>query len=174
MDFDFESLVGKFAPLIGTAIGGPFGGMAAKIALDALGIDTKEGDEKEQLKEALKSMTPEQAIQLKLAEKNWEAKMKELDIKEEELHGRDRASARDMATKTSIWPQVTLSTLYTVGYFSVLYMFLSGGVSIEDSIKTEFAMVLGVLTAGQVQIMNFWFGSSSGSKDKTTKLSLPR
>jgi hypothetical protein len=41
---------------------------------------------------------------------------------------------------------------------------------VAESINSEFNMVLGVLTAGQVQIMNFWFGSSSGSKDKTSKL----
>jgi hypothetical protein len=105
-----------------------------------------------------------------MAEKNWITTMKELNLKEEDLHAKDRASAREFAAKTSITPQITLSMLYTVGYIAVLYMFLKGSVAVADSIKSEFNMILGVLTAGQVQVMNFWFGSSSGSKDKTNKL----
>jgi len=30
-----------------------------------------------------------------------------------------------------------------------------------------FGGLLGVLSTAQIQIMNFWFGSSSGSKQKT-------
>jgi hypothetical protein len=170
MDFDWKAVLGKVAPMVATAVGGPFGGMAASAALSLLDIEPEDGNEEKQLEKAISSMTPEQAITLKMAEKNWLATMKELDLKEEDLHGKDRASARDMATKTSIIPQITLSVLYTIGYITVLYMFLSGDVSVAASIKSEFNMVLGVITTCQVQIMNFWFGSSSGSKEKTSKL----
>ena len=170
MDFDWKLALSKVAPMVGTAIGGPFGGMAASAALNLLDIAPEKGNEEKQLQKVIESMTPEQAIQLKMAEKNWEATMKELDLKEEDLHARDRDSARDMAVKTSITPQITLSALYTAGYFVVLYMFLVGDVTVADSMKAEFNLILGVLTAGQVQIMNFWFGSSSGSKEKTNKM----
>jgi hypothetical protein len=170
MDFDWKSALSKIAPTVATAIGGPFGGMAASAALNLLGIDAEKGKEEMQLEQAIAAMTPDQAIQLKMAEKNWLTTMRELDLKEEDLHGKDRDSARNMATNTSIAPQITLSLLYTAGYIAVLYMFLSGDVSIGASIKSEFNMVLGVLTTCQVQIMNFWFGSSSGSKEKTSKL----
>lgn len=170
MDFDYKGLLAKVAPMIGGAIGGgPFGAMAATAALEVLGLAPEKGKEEDQFKEALKTLTPDQAVKMKDAELKWKATMKELGIKEKDLHARDRASARDMAAKTSILPQAVLSGLYTIGYFMVLYMFLTGEVQIADSIKAEFGIVLGVLTAGQVQIMNFWFGSSSGSKDKNTK-----
>ncbi len=170
MDFDWKSALSKIAPTVATAIGGPFGGMAASAALNLLGIDAEKGKEELQLEQAIASMTPELAFKLKMAEKNWLTTMRELDLKEEDLHGKDRNSARRMAAKTSIAPQITLSLLYTSGYIAVLYMFLMGEVAIADSLKAEFNLVLGVLTAGQVQIMNFWFGSSSGSKEKTSKL----
>ena len=156
--------------MVGAAIGGPFGGMAASAALSLLDIEPEKGNEEAQLQQAMVSMTPEQAIKLKMAEKNWQATMKELDLKEEDLHAKDRASARELAVKTNITPQITLSLLYTAGYIAVLYMFLMGEVAIDESLVSEFNLVLGVLTAGQVQIMNFWFGSSSGSKEKTNKL----
>jgi hypothetical protein len=170
MDFDWKATLGKVAPMIGTALGGPFGGMAASAALSLLDIEPEKGSEEKQLEQVMASMTPEQAIKLKMAEKNWLTTMRELELKEEDLHGKDRASAREMATNTSIVPQITLSVLYTIGYITVLYMFISGDVSVAASIKSEFNMVLGVITTCQVQIMNFWFGSSSGSKEKTSKL----
>jgi len=170
MNFDWKAALGKIAPTVATAIGGPFGGMAASAALSLLDIEPAKGNEEKQLEQAMASMTPEQAIKLKMAEKNWLTTMKELELKEEDLHGKDRASARDMAVKTSITPQITLSIIYTMGYIAVLYVFLMGEVSVADSLKSEFNLVLGVLTAGQVQIMNFWFGSSSGSKEKTNKM----
>ncbi|MCK5611782.1 hypothetical protein KAR91_58475 [Candidatus Pacearchaeota archaeon] len=170
MNFDWKGTLSKVAPMLGTAVGGPFGGMAASAALKLLDIEPEKGGEEEQLAEAMVSISPEQAVKLQMAEKEWKATMKELNLKEEDLHAKDRASARDMAAKTGIKPQVILSVLYTVGYIVVLYMFLSGGVDIAESIKAEFNMLLGVLTTCQVQIMNFWFGSSSGSKDKTHKL----
>ena len=166
MAFNWKSALSTVAPMIGTAIGGPFGGMAANAALSLLGVEPEKGNEEAQLEQAIKGMTPEQAIKLKQAEKDWLATMRELDLKEDQLHGEDRNSARELAKSTSILPQVTLSALYTIGYFVVMYMFITGGVTIADGIKSEFNMVLGVMTAAQIQIMNFWFGSSSGSKSK--------
>jgi len=172
MAFDWKSALSTVAPMIGTAIGGPFGGMAASAALNLLGIEPEKGNEEVQLQEAMKAMTPEQAIQLKMAEKNWVATMRELDLKEADLHARDRDSARKLASTTSIVPQVSLSVIYTIGYFLVLHLFITGDITIAAGIKAEFNMVLGVMTAAQVQIMNFWFGSSSGSKAKTEAMAL--
>ena len=169
MGFDWKSTLSKVAPMVGAAVGGPFGGMAASAALSLLDIEPEKGNEEAQLEMAMMSMSPEQAAKLQMAEKNWKKTMKELDLKVEDLHAKDRVSARDLAVKTSIMPQVILSGLYTAGYFAVLYLFLNGDVSVDDSMKAEFNLILGVLTAGQVQIMNFWFGSSSGSKNKVSK-----
>lgn len=166
MAFNWKSALSTVAPMIGTAIGGPFGGMAANAALSLLGVEPEEGNEEVQLEQAIKGMTAEQAIKLKQAEKDWVATMRELEIKEESLHSEGRKDARKFAANTSILPQVILSALYTIGYFVVMYMFITGGVTIADGIKSEFNMVLGVMTAAQIQIMNFWFGSSSGSKSK--------
>jgi len=170
MSFNWKSALSSVAPMLATAVGGPFGGMAASAALKLLGVEPEKGNEESQLQEAMKSMTPEQAIKLKLAEKEFLKTMRELELKEEDLHSKDRDSARDLAKSTSIIPQVTLSTLYIIGYFVTMYMFLSGNVEIAQSIKSEFNILLGVMTAAQVQIMNFWLGSSAGSKHKTDKL----
>ena len=95
----------------------------------------------------------------------------ELAVEEERIHADDRGSARQLAIATGIWPQVILSTLYTIGYFWVLWLYLTGRVA--DLMPEQQAMtttLVGALTAVQVQILNFWFGSSSGSKDKTAAM----
>lgn len=167
MAFDWKSALGKLAPMIATAVGGPFGGMAASAALEMLGLEPEKGNEEAQLQKVIESMTPEQAIAIKTAEQNFRMIMRELDLKEEDLHTRDRDSARKLAASTSIVPQVSLSIVYSIGYFLVLYLFITGDIDIAAGIKAEFNMVLGVMTAAQIQIMNFWFGSSSGSKAKS-------
>lgn len=53
--------------------------------------------------------------------------------------------------------QVVLSAVFIGGYFLVLYMFLVGHVHVPESYKDSFLTVLGVLTAGVMLILNFWF-----------------
>jgi hypothetical protein len=75
-----------------------------------------------------------------------------------------------MAIDTTILPQVSLSIIYTLGYFYLIYGLGSGTITIPESVAQPFNILLGIMTAAQAQIMNFWFGSSSGSKQKTNKL----
>lgn len=160
MSFDWKALVGSVAPTLGVALGGPFGGMAGKFIADKLGVDESG------LPDAVENATPETMIQIKKLDTDFELQMKELGITEEQLHGKDRASARDLAKSTSIMPQLVLSVVYTVAYAVVLWAFITGKINVPESAQQQFGIVLGVLTAAQTQILNFWFGSSSGSQQK--------
>ena len=42
-----------------------------------------------------------------------------------------------------------------------------GEVTVSEELREPFLLVLGVLTTGVAAIMQFWFGSSYGSKEKT-------
>ena len=108
---------------------------------------------------------PEQLVQMKQIDRDFEIRMEELGIKLEDIKAKDRHSARELA-KYNMWPQIILSAIYTTGYIYILAAFLSGDVEIPGSLKSEFNLILGVLTAGMANIMQFWFGSSSGSKQK--------
>ena len=59
------------------------------------------------------------------------------------------------------------TALFIIGFIVILYLIFSGEVNIEVGMKDTAIYVLGILSAGIAQIMNFWFGSSSGSKEKT-------
>ena len=160
-------MLSSVAPLIGTAIGGPFGAVAAQAGLKALGIEPEPGNEEQQLEAAMASATPEDMYKIKTADQQFAKDMKKLDVDIMRIDQADRSSARNMTKTTGIWPQVILSIIYTAAYGVVLYCFMSGQIDVPENQQILFGSLIGILTAAQVQILNFWFGSSSGSKEKT-------
>ena len=78
----------------------------------------------------------------------------------------DRKNARCLA-KVNMWPQITLSAMFILGYFGIIYMLFGGHIVIDDSIRDMANILIGVMTANIPSIMSFWFGSSSSSKYKT-------
>lgn len=160
---DWKTIVKAVAPVLGTALGGPFGGAATKFLADKFlgNPDASEGD----LATAILGATPEQLANLKKLDQDFKLRMRELDVDVFKLEVSDKASARQLF-QVNIWPQIVLSAIYTIGYFVMLYMFMSGNVEVTADLRTEFGIVLGVMTAAQVEILHFWFGTSSGSKQK--------
>lgn len=155
-----RQLLGTLAPLVGTAIGGPFGGVAGKMLADALGVPPNK------LSGVLENPSPEQVEQIKKAELEFAKFMEEAGIKREELAAKDRQSARDMAISTSLRPQITLALIYTGGYFGVMLGLMTNSLVIPEGNEQLMAGLIGVLTAGQVKVLDFFLGSSAGSKMK--------
>jgi len=158
---NWKETLAAVAPTLAAGLGGPFAGtIVGAISKKLLGV---EDATESQVADAIKKASPEQLVALQEINNQYEIDMKSLDVKNTE-------GARNLAIKTSIAPQVTLSTIYTIGYFGLMAALLSGKVSIPIDIKDMVMTLLGIMTAAQAQIMNFWFGSSSGSKEKTNKL----
>ena len=159
-----KQIVGTVSPLLGGALGGPLGGLAGSMIQKALGVDSEDA--------ALTMLQsdPDALLKLKQVEADLEVRMKELGITEQQIHAQDRDSARGLAKEQGIMPQVIMSAVYTIGYFAVMFMFMTGKLSVDPDHKVMFGGLLGILSTAQIQIMNFWFGSSSGSKAKTTAL----
>lgn len=158
----WKDIVGSVAPMLGTALGGPLGGMAGKFLAEKLGI------EPEQIEATITNATPETLINLKHAENDFKAKMKDLGVKEEQLHQQDRASARDRQSKTGDWTPSIIGPLIILGFFSILYMLINN--KVPDDQNEAFLIMLGALGTMTTQVMNYFFGSSSGSKNKTKLL----
>ena len=88
----------------------------------------------------------------------------ELELEEERLYASDRASARAMQQEVQdpVVRYVSLGFLF--GYFVILtVMFFA---NIPNDSQTVLNVLLGALAGGVVQILNFYFGSSKGSKAK--------
>jgi hypothetical protein len=155
-----KALIQAVAPAIGGALGGPFGAIAGKALSTAIGADDPAKID------SMLLMDPEAAFKLRAAELEFTAKMKELDISLEDIHQRDRSSARELA-KFNMLPQICLSVLFIGGYFVSLQYVLTDMGELDESIRVLAAGLLGLFTREIPTIMQFWFGSSIGSKEKT-------
>ena len=156
-----ETLAGV-APTIAAAIGGPFAGMAVKVASNALGI---EADEKA-LQDAILSGDPQALLAVKNADNAFQLELERLGVEKDKIAAADRNSARDLAKSKGMLPQILLSVAYSIAYGVVMWAFMSGQINVPEEQQILFGALIGILTGAQTQILNFWFGSSSGSKEK--------
>lgn len=66
-------------------------------------------------------------------------------------------------------PLVGLAVVVTIGFFGVLFamLFLRG---VDPSIRDAFMLMLGALMSNFTAVMQYFFGSSSGSANKDTAI----
>ena len=163
---DFTTIIKTVAPWIGTALGGPLGGMAVEAAANALGLGDKTTDA---IKQALGGATPEQMLALKTADQGFALQMQALGFKQladmEALAAGDRKDARDMQKTTRSWVPAALSVLITLGFLALLTGMMSGLLHAEDN--QAMLIMLGALGVAFGQVMNFWLGSTAESGRKT-------
>ncbi|OPX57057.1 hypothetical protein SAMN02745127_02083 [Oceanospirillum multiglobuliferum] len=160
----WQSLVKSVAPTIGAALGGPAGGMAVKFLADQL-LGDSEASENEVAK-FIGSASHEQLLQLKQLDQQFAIRMRELDIDVFRQEIADRQNARELF-KVNIWPQIMLSALFILGYFAIMGLLVHyADLTINDRVFGILNTVIGVLTAAIPMILQFWFGSSQGSKEK--------
>lgn len=163
---DFKSILGTVAPWIGTALGGPFGGIAAEFVADKLGLSEKtiEG-----VKVALSGATSEQLLSLKQADQEFSAKMQELGFKQikdlETIAANDRKDARAMQISSKSKIPAILSVGVTIGYFGVLTGMMAGYLKTADS--QALLIMLGSLTTAWGGVIAYWFGTTNSSGAKT-------
>lgn len=160
----WRDIVKSVAPMLGTALGGPFGGMATKFLAGKLLGDENAGEE--QIQDLIAAQDPEVMLKLKEADQDFKVRMRELGLDEKKIAAQDRDSARRLGAQTTLIPQMTLSTIFVTAFTVILYAVFTRVVALDGVQQNIVMYLLGILSAGMVQIMNFWFGSSSGSKEK--------
>jgi predicted nucleic acid-binding protein len=163
---DWKTIISTVAPWIGTALGGPLGGMAVEAAANALGISDKTADA---VKQALSGATPEQMLALKKADQEFSLQMQTLGFKQitdlENIAANDRKDARSMQIAARSNVPALLSILVTVGYFGILMGMMLGALKVSDS--QALLLMLGSLSTGWGVVMAFWFGTTNDSGRKT-------
>lgn len=157
------NLLGQLAPTIATAIGGPIAGMAVKALAGALGLSQDASSE--DVETALINATPEQLAAIKKVDADFKVQMKELDIDLEKIAAGDRDSARNMQMHTNDWIPRAMAIMVTFGFFGILTWLLTKGVPPTGS--ETLIYMLGALGTAWTGIVQFYFGSSAGSKAKT-------
>lgn len=164
---DWRKIVATVAPALGTALGGPLGGMAVAAVSDAL-LGKPQGTEGE-IVAALTAGGPDALLKLKQADQAFAQKMRELDLDLERIHQADRASARDREARAGdSWTPRLLAGLVTVGFFGVLAWLLAYGK--PEAGGDALLVMLGALGGAWASIISYYFGSSAGSAAKTQLL----
>lgn len=157
-----KSVLATVAPLLGTALGGPFGGLAGTLLAKALGTSDPKA-----LEAAITSTDPDILLKLKQADNDFQVQLKTLEISEEKLSFDDTANARARESSVRDSTPHILAYGITVGFFGILaYLLWQGKPPGGDVIM----VMLGALGSAWVSVISYYFGSSAGSADKTAAI----
>lgn len=162
---DWKQVVSAVAPVIGTALGGPLGGIAVKAIADALGLPEST---EQAVEAAIAGARPEDLLKLKQANQQFERDMRALDIDLERVYAGDRDSARQMASETQAHTPAVLSWLIVAATLGLEGYVLMKGIPAATS-EMVAGRILGTLDAAFITVLTFWLGTSARNamKDST-------
>jgi hypothetical protein len=146
-----KNMVGALAPTLGSALGGPLGGQAASVIAGVLGCKS----DPKSINQAIQAATPEQMLELKKAEQNFELQMKELDVFKLEVA--DKQDARGAFSKD--WTARIIGIAVVGGFMG--YIFLVTLQPPEQNSEALINLVLGYLGGLASAIISFYFGASN-------------
>ena len=153
-----KNVVGNLATTLGSALAGPMGGMAGNLVAEVLGCDP----EPKKIEQAIQNATPEQLMELKKAEKDFEIKMKELDVDIFAMETADIQDARKVFAKD--WTPRIFGLVALFGF--VGYIFLVTLQPPDANSDTIVSLVLGYLGGLVSAIASFYFGASNKENEK--------
>lgn len=163
----WQDVVGAVAPALASALGGPLAGIAVKaIAGKVLG---KPDATEQEVAQAILGMPPEALVKLKEAELELQKHLADSGVKLEDIHQRDRDSARKREADVRDFVPGLLAALVVSGFGWTVYTLLAGATPPAESREVLY-MMLGALSSALAQVLAYYFGSSSGSKEKTSAL----
>lgn len=155
-------LIKQVAPTIATALGGPLAGLATKTLSEAL-LGTQDGSPDE-IAAALGNASPDQLAKLREIDANFKTTMKKLDIDLAQIDASDRNSARQREVQLKDKTPMLLAGVVCIGFFGTLIGLLLYGLPPKG--QDAVLILLGALSAAFTAIVNYYYGSSSGSRAK--------
>lgn len=161
-----KQILGTIAPMLGTAIGGPFGALAGAALGHVLGTSP---DDPKATEAALLTASPDTLLKLKEAEQNFAIRMKELGISEDKLVFDDIANARGREIALKDTTPTYLAYAITFGFFGTLLFMLIHGKPATGG--DALLVMLGSLGTAWTAIVGYFFGSSLSSTRKDATIS---
>lgn len=147
-----KGIVGALAPTIGSALGGPLGGVAMSAIAGALGVDANA----RAVNGAIQRATPEQLAEVQKAELAFQERMQELNVDVFRLETEDVKHARTFFAGDAT--QRAFGLLSLAGFLGYIFM-----VTIQPpdaNSGTIVSLVLGYLGGLVSGIASFYFGAS--------------
>jgi hypothetical protein len=155
---DFLDVLKKLAPTAATLLGGPLAGMAVTAIGEALGVSEPT---QQKIAKAITNgqLSGEQVVAIRAAEDALVVKLRELDIKAEELVVGDRKDARGMYVATRARTPAWLSwTIVGAALFLEGWILMYGVPPNADPVII--GRILGTLDAALITVITFWLGSA--------------
>lgn len=158
------------APTIATVLGSPAAGLLTKTALDSLtkNMNIPETSDSNEIISAIESVDIQK---VKKAEDDFKLKMREMNIKLEDIHAQDRANARkfysinrDRFTPLLAWT-IVIAYFATIG--GMLYM-LFNEPNPNQHLTTFLSFILGHISGLVNSPVNFYWGSSKKEHDRNS------
>jgi len=176
--------IGSLAPLVGTAIAGPLGGAAGGVVAaicNLFDVDPSDPAAPQKLDKAIQ-MDPNAALKLREFQLANKVELEKIALQRDQVYLADRASARQRemevvkATGKKDLNLYFLAYLFVFGFFAatIAMMYLSFMNKLPEEMPQYVVFLLGslfgTLTAGVGAVIQYFFGSSKGSADKTMLL----
>jgi hypothetical protein len=170
MDWDSVlSVVGKLAPTVASAFGGPLAGAAVSAVGEILGISEPTQDK---IKAAIEDgqLTGAQIQALRELDMRYQNEEKERGFRYSELAYKDRDSARranvEGGTQKDLLIMSVILLIITLGCeIVVLFVGYPSGLS-----EIIVGRVLGLMDAVAMMVLAYWYGTTNGSAIKSTML----
>lgn len=157
---DIKNIIQHIAPSIGSALDGPFSGVALKYIKRAL---SAEDIENEKIGELLNEHV--NLLKIKDTEEKFKEEMLTLGIDIKAISAPN--SSQESSLKQDRKPQIILSCIFICAYFlmvaAMFFVEVSDSLNMrkgENSLLGELQILFGVLTAGVGQVLSYWFGGS--------------
>lgn len=161
--------IARAAPGLAHALGGPLAGAAVEqLSRAVFGEDAMS---EQALADALERAGPEALLALKQAEQQFQLALRQASVEELRIDAGDRANARERQVRMQDWTPSVIGAFVILGFFVVLGVMVAR--KLPPCAETEFSIMLGALATMTAAVVNYFFGSSAGSKEKTRLMALP-
>jgi len=173
MDFkNIAAQITNVAPLLGSLLGGPVGGAAGtaiKLIADSLGVEADSASVEYELRN-----NPDALLKIKELEINSKVELEKLVVQQEVIRLQDVADARKRQIEHEKVTGKTDKNLYVLawtvvfGFFGLMGLLCFRPLPVDSS--GVVFMLFGALATGFGQVLQYFFGSSKSSADKTSAL----
>lgn len=152
-----------FAPTLAGALGGPLAGAAVESLSRA--ITGRDDPDPDALEKAVLGHSPEAIRAIRAAEVEFQKAVLSAQTDRLRIHAGDRADARARQVALKDITPTVLGLAVIIGFFCVLSIMLWK--ELPERAETEFSIMLGSLATMTAAVVNYFFGSSVGSREKT-------
>lgn len=160
----WKETLGAIAPTIATALGGPLAGAATKFLAGKLTGD--ENSSIEDIEQAVLGASPEQLANLKNIDYEFQKEMEKLKIDVFKIEADDKKNARQEHKQSDMPAILSVSLSLTIA--AIVYMLFY--IEPPEGAREVLFMLLGVVVKEWGGSMQYWFGTTRSSSEKTRLL----